>query len=203
MSKANMKGKISTLAIIAVLVFSIVEANKIFALEFSSSSEDGVDGIGNNSMSIRSIIDHAESALNYADDFLPAYDSENPLSVKESSQSYIENFRLRQKYVASFRLLTLERHSDDRSDNEFILGRATIGFIRPYYHIEDDIRVIGNFDLRLESEAMGITSEILLTIGYDLQKHIESGSPGLKVGLSYCAFKLKFPLISQPAKRKL
>ena len=101
--------------------------------------------------------------------------------------------RLNKKsYYKTINLLSLSRPHIEESRDSF-QSNLILGLNKPYYKLKNEIRVIGNLDLRFENVLWGYPNSTTITVGYDLKKELPKGASDLRIRVDYIAFKVGIP----------
>jgi hypothetical protein len=164
------------------------------------SSVSGQDVVTDRAPNLNSI---AEQTRTLSQTIQAIDDSHVPIG-KEATNAYLKDgqdyefhaavSRLNKKsYYKTINLMALSKPQIGKYNNDSFQSNIILGLNRPYYKLKDEIRVIGNFDLRFDNILWGYPNSTTITVGYDLKKNLPKGASDLRLKIDYVAFKLGIP----------
>lgn len=113
----------------------------------------------------------------------------------QKDESRLVMSRLNKKiYYKTITLVSLSKPENGKMKRDNFQSDVILGLNRPYYNLKDELRVIGNFDLRFDNVLWGYPNSTTITLGYDLRKTLPNGSSNLKIKIDYLAFKIGIPI---------
>jgi hypothetical protein len=185
--------KSPVILVFVALALIISSAHSVRCQSFSH----GLEGLGPSAIGGPLTISQAQqnaglSETQISDDLLPR---ETMATSPLMKIAYIPEFSLPAKDVY-YTTIELARFSwpdeTDKSDDDFG-GKLTIGLNKPYYRLKKDIRVVGNFDFKIENIIMGLLSSAKITMKYDLQKRRAEKRSRVKLLMDKITFKIGIP----------
>jgi len=175
---------------VSLMLISIGIAN---AGGLSSNSDDESGRVYNNVISNVNLISEFNEKLSVLESY--AFDNAqvSALEFENSNRDHFEIIKMKRIYVAGFSVMLFGSNSGFGQNARGFLGKASVGFCRPYYNFKHDMRVVGVFDLRLDANIIGLRTELLLGFNYDLQKDLNKKPPKILLDMTYYGFKLYLP----------
>ncbi len=96
-------------------------------------------------------------------------------------------------YVASIDLGRLIWPGDGFSETENPAGHVMLGIRRPYYRLDEDIRLAGLVDLNAGGSLAGLGNSATITFRYDLRKDHDGRSVKMSMFFVYVSYKISIP----------
>ncbi len=96
-------------------------------------------------------------------------------------------------YVASIDLGRLIWSGDGFGETENPAGHVMLGIRRPYYRLDEDIRLAGLVDLNAGGSLAGLGNLATITFRYDLRKDYDSRSVKMSMFFVYVSYKVSIP----------
>jgi hypothetical protein len=113
----------------------------------------------------------------------------------QNDESRLVMSRLNKKvYYKTITLISLSKPENDKMKRDNFQSNVVLGLNHPYYNLKNDLRVIGNLDLRFDNILWGYPNSTTITLGYDLKKTLPDGPSNLKIKIDYLAFRVGIPI---------
>lgn len=99
----------------------------------------------------------------------------------------------RGKYIASLELSNplKPRSSDKRGSSDG--GQVLFGLRRPYYRLDETVRVIGSFDLKASGTLAGLWNAATLTFRYDFRGDMERKAFKVSMLIDQISYRINIP----------